>query len=710
MADIICHICNRPNDANAERCWYCQAVLHSENANQPNKPEDWLDSFRDGTPPDASGQPSPNDAQSDESANEEVPDWLARIRQREQEENPVSGGETNSPDTSDEEVPDWLKGIEAETSQEPQPVSNAGDQPKEEEDADWLKKLEGWQPATPVVEPTDSEPSEPAVEPNSEEPTQPKTQVESASNGENPDWLQEFMQDSNTPTEVNAEPDAVNPAPFIESPESQPFPILEISNEESVEEKPGEEIPIIEEPVESTVVSELEKEKPIQTESAAEEPDWLSEFKALNPDQDLASQVIPVAQPDNLPKSAFNDEEVLDWMSTPEATPAAQQEPEAEAEPVDGIEKASLPPWLQALRPNKKAAEPDVQAKPDAKSPLAGIEEALGGGGLNQLYTRPETYGSNLTISDSQNARAQALRNVIAQSNWDHQEPIEAKKPNTWVLRLLICILVLAAVILPTFIHTLPTQTPTLYPPEVVDTFNGLNDLTAESPILVAADFDGSLYGELSLASQAVIEQLMSKGISLTTLSTTPVGATLMQEILAKAELNQTGYAASEKTGNLGYLPGGSMGLQALAGDPISAMPLNTQLQPAWQNENLKNIKTLADFGALIVITENADTARYWIEQVQPVLGDTPIYVIISAQSAPLLQPYYDSQQINGYIAGMNGAAVFEQLAGKPGPASQNYPAYQVTLILAAVLVFLGGVITLITPKPGKERAGASKP
>jgi hypothetical protein len=117
----------------------------------------------------------------------------------------------------------------------------------------------------------------------------------------------------------------------------------------------------------------------------------------------------------------------------------------------------------------------------------------------------------------------------------------------------------------------------------------------------------------------------------------------------------------------------------------------------------LSSIKQLSDFGALIVITENADTARYWIEQVKPSLGNTPLLVIISAQSAPLLQPYYDSGQITGYLAGVNSAAVYEALDQNSQNSGQLFSSYQITMLLVIVLILVGGIVSLIVGPRARE-------
>jgi hypothetical protein len=196
----------------------------------------------------------------------------------------------------------------------------------------------------------------------------------------------------------------------------------------------------------------------------------------------------------------------------------------------------------------------------------------------------------------------------------------------------------------------------------------------------------------------------MARNIPIAYLSTNSVGTNLFGQALLPLEAQYPAYSSANLMINLGYLPGGSIGLQDLASDPLTAMPLAANMKPAWKNPPLSSITHISDFGALIVITENADTARYWIEQVKPSLGTTPLLVIISAQSAPLLQPYYDSGQISGYISGLNSAAAYEALNKDPQNAIDHLSSFQLTMILVALLVLIGGIVSLVMYRPGKEK------
>jgi hypothetical protein len=58
-----------------------------------------------------------------------------------------------------------------------------------------------------------------------------------------------------------------------------------------------------------------------------------------------------------------------------------------------------------------------------------------------------------------------------------------------------------------------------------------------------------------------------------------------------------------------------------------------------------------------------------------------------------MLEPYYESGQVNGLVSGLFDAAVLEQNnAGRPGLARKYWDAYTLALI-AAILLISGGAL-----------------
>lgn len=149
---------------------------------------------------------------------------------------------------------------------------------------------------------------------------------------------------------------------------------------------------------------------------------------------------------------------------------------------------------------------------------------------------------------------------------------------------------------------------------------------------------------------------------------------------------------------NLGYLAGGSTGLQFLSGDIRSALPFTHDFEAAWRSPVLESVRTLNDMGAVLILSDNAEHARFWVEQIEPGLEAVPLMFVSSAQSAPLLQPYYQSGQVSGYIAGFTGSLAYENIFMQPSIASENLTSFQASLLFVAAIILIGGLVSLLRP------------
>jgi hypothetical protein len=152
---------------------------------------------------------------------------------------------------------------------------------------------------------------------------------------------------------------------------------------------------------------------------------------------------------------------------------------------------------------------------------------------------------------------------------------------------------------------------------------------------------------------------------------------------------------------NLGYIPGGTVGLSGLVEAPWEALPYSLDAQEVWGSAPLNTVFSLAGFKLVMVISESPDTSRAWIEQVGPALQaeGTPLLMVVSAQAEPLIQPYYVSKpkQVNGLIAGIAGGVAYESLTGQEGLGRQNWDAFGAGLLVAEMVILVGGIIGLFS-------------
>lgn len=747
MTDNLCPICQRPNDPSAKRCWYCQAVL-SDDESASKGGTDWLNSLRGDSnmsPEPEESEPAPDET---ENPQEAVPDWLARIRTREQTEREAQQSEKpQSAPAQKSDLPDWLKEIKAGNSgkrvepfktEEPEEnpfkaepihlytgVTPSAPAPKEEDDTDeWLSKLAAWKPSDETAEPPKEtisgdqapEPISPFAEEkpvtpieihsmSAPEPIQPEMTGLDASKG----WQRLEPEELESVPQAEPEPSQVTPEE-IQNPEPQPFTEPETTGIDF--ESLRQELP------EESIAASPEPEEP-----SAEAPEPESEIggasldRLFTPDEETppekpAVESSPAFSEDQSDLISFNADDLPDWLATAslEKKTKKPEEPVSEELNPAALEAASLPAWLQAMRPssteNTTAPAKEQAAPQDDLELLPGIEGTLSGAQAGGEYRKPVGYGSALKVSERQKNNANLLASLVEEPVFEQEiEETGLKKHQKVIWRLLLALALITIILLSgTFFGSYTVQ-PALFPPEVVAVYDMVNALPADKPVLLTGDFEAAVAGELSWSSQTLLEHLMRRNLNLVILSTNPTGTTILNGQLNAAGQKIDGYDLSTHLVNLGYLPGGATGLQLMSGNLREALPFTHDLQAAWNSAVLQPVNSLSDFGAVIVLSDKSENARVWIEQIQPVLNTTPLAFVVSAQAAPLLQPYYLSGQVAGYVAGFNGSLAYEKIFAQSSGAAQHLSAFQFSVLFVSVILLLAGLVNLIRPA-ASERKG----
>jgi hypothetical protein len=272
-------------------------------------------------------------------------------------------------------------------------------------------------------------------------------------------------------------------------------------------------------------------------------------------------------------------------------------------------------------------------------------------------------------------------------------------------VRLILGLLLLLMVAVPLFLSPAGAAEPALpVAGGVQAAFAVVDQIPSDSPVLIGLDFKAGYSGELNQAVSGILTQLMQRQARLVLVATDPMapvlgnrmvdesaGSVLIAENLAQEYKNRT------RVVNLGYLPGGTASLQEFVQRPRQAASFGL-LTPVdgiipWNTPILSSIDQLNQFAMVVVITDQPEGGQAWIEQVQPSLGSIPMIVVSSAQAAPMLEPYYQSGQVQGFVSGLTGGVTFDMLSGGGTGKTSTWNAYQSGLIFAALALIAGAVI-----------------
>lgn len=767
MAEVRCMMCGKPNPAEAEVCEHCQARLKPMEASPPESAspsessrEDWLDSLRrdSGELPDldwedesedeewldsadislpgeaenggdklpqgretpATGElpttPEVSSESLDEGEQETEPEWLRRVRTRQQSEQPDNSGKSadGGPEAAPVSAPNEKVPTESKTTPSGLP--------------EWLSEFED---KTPVADEGGDLPDWLQVEPTGEQATpvdqeQPQDEI--------PEWLSEFGEVNKDHAEGAGAVPSAAVAPFTDEaddagmgvPEDLEVVYLDLPDEPLAEGDPEKIAGVA-----NASSPEADTDKGAQD---GDIPDWLSDLEGSAPvieGVDLASiedepeidldWVEGKTAGDEAMARVKDEEGVHDDLEFPEeiapfigdvpelldddlVLPDTFEEP-PEPSP-DDIEQADLPVWLESMRPIGAAtaaslvdSDPDTEV--ESSGPLAGLQGVLPAEPEIARIKQAAAFSIKLNVTEKQQAHVAALNELVRGEA--EAKPLLKRKVITSQNILRLVILIVLVVVIGWAVYTGSQSQPVPgFSQGIFDTNTLINQLPEQAAVLLAVDYEPGLAGEMEAVSSAVIDHLMIKGAYLALMSTSPTGPAQAERLINA--INSRGdhqYTGIEHYTNLGYIPGGATALSAFANSPRQVIPFSTDGLMMWESGPLGSIHQLENFAMVVVATEDADKARAWIEQVQPYLGTTPMIMLLSAQAEPLILPFYEggSQQLQGLVAGLSGGASYEQFINRPGPGRQYWDSFSLASITAVLLILLGGIINLISDR-----------
>jgi hypothetical protein len=272
------------------------------------------------------------------------------------------------------------------------------------------------------------------------------------------------------------------------------------------------------------------------------------------------------------------------------------------------------------------------------------------------------------------------------------------------VLRYLIAGLLFLTTVLANLVPARMNELPAK-PPEMDAVTPLISSLTSDSAVLIVLDYQPGMSGELDGAAAGILDHVMLQGARLALVSTTPTGPALGERLVRQVEAVH-GYNPGIQYVNLGYLPGGATGLQLLVNAPLSAVPGGYDDRPFWSlvdqpggspwaQPAMQGVTGLGDFNLTLLLSDDPEMVRRWIEQAGPVLRPATLVVVASLQAEPLVRPYLESGQIAALVPGLRGGAAYEGFLQRDGPARGAWDGVAVGTLIAVVLILGAGTYNL---------------
>ena len=464
---------------------------------------------------------------------------------------------------------------------------------------------------------------------------------------------------------------------------------------------------------------EVENEEPLDSDSELGKPadaisDWMTgvsgdgeatigEFSPAAPflpDQEInESQDIP-----HWLNDALIEEETQDLLEDErlEEAPSASEEK-------DVSQGDSSPPKIRD----------ETSGDRENAGPLAGLKGVLSAEPGAARVRKPRTYSAKLKVSTSQRAHIDLLNSLLEDEGQPQPLPQRRSISQQHMLRWGIALVLLMAILWPIVFTNQEMPLPD-YDEGSAEVNRLISQLPENARVLVGFDFEPGLAAELDTAAKPVFDHLLSEGVLLTLISTSPSGPILAERFIQSFQADQLLIYGLEYV-NLGYIPGGAVGLLSFIENPQGTIPFTINGLSAWETEERNGlpatagISQITDYSMIILLVDDPDTARMWIEQLSPTIINpqvlTSLVLITSAQLEPVVRPYYESspQPVNGLVVGLRGGAAYARIMGVDDFPGKFWDAFGMGTFVAALLILVGGLGYYVIPELSRTARGQEK-
>jgi hypothetical protein len=387
-----------------------------------------------------------------------------------------------------------------------------------------------------------------------------------------------------------------------------------------------------------------------------------------------------------------------------------------EEEDIPVLAKATLPPWLEAMRPIETfQASHEIELEleeeeeiVEAAGPLAGLRGVLLAEPVVAMPRTPVVSMGALDITDRDLNHAEILQGMVEEEE-SEEGRLAVKSVHVPILRWLCAVILLLGVTLPSLMDFPRFKTPfdlesPRQPRELPVTLEVIDSVPFDQPALIIYDYEPSFSAEMDAVAGALVEDLFSRGQVVVSLSTQTSGPMLADRMLKRVGVVRAGINGEDYL-HLGYLAGGTTAMQLFASSPRDALlngfdlPESFEGESIWDSPLLESVNTLSDFALVTVISSGTENARNWAEQVQPLLGNTPLIMVVSAGVEPLIHPYYETEdpQIDGILSGLPSALIYEGFNGLQADAFRRWSSYGTGALITALILIAGTVYGAVT-------------
>ena len=253
---------------------------------------------------------------------------------------------------------------------------------------------------------------------------------------------------------------------------------------------------------------------------------------------------------------------------------------------------------------------------------------------------------------------------------------------------------------------TLPIRTT----PESQVMFNEMNKLNEGDKLLLSFEYGPSTKPEIHPMSIAILKHMYAKNILVYGFALWPDGNFMSTEVFSEVS-DDYGKKYGIDYVNMGYKPGQEAVVKGIAADIRALYTVDLHGTSIDDIPMMKNIINIEDFDFVFSLSAGTPGSTEWVQYAcDP--NNIPMSTGCTSIQVTDIIPYVENEQILGILAGMPGAAEYENLVdnklremGKkstPGKATGMMAAQSVAHVMIVLFIIFGNIAFYITRKKNK--------
>jgi hypothetical protein len=232
--------------------------------------------------------------------------------------------------------------------------------------------------------------------------------------------------------------------------------------------------------------------------------------------------------------------------------------------------------------------------------------------------------------------------------------------------------------------------------------YNALNNLEPNSNILLSFEYGPSTKPEIHPMAIGVLRLLFEHGHKIYAMALWPDGLFMSQEALKQVAENEFNLKYGVDYVNLGFKPGNEAVVKGVASNIRNLYTVDSKGDLVKDIEMMNGINNIKDFDFVFSFSAGYPGSKEWLQfATDP--NNIPLSTGCTSIQVTEILPYVENEQILGVLAGMPGAAEFENLIGKKGSATGLMAAQSFAHVIIILFIILGNLTYYFTRKKGRK-------